>query len=225
MAAVLICFVTYNVVLFSIAKFEDHYASFWLSYVFMLIAFILAVVSGVLLRSRDIQPKDWIFGYPILKHCVTYILVELVVSTVFMLLDMSEAFPWGIAFAVQFVIMALFSVLIISCFFTHESIVDVTKKVKDATTFIRLLRVDVEMVAEKATLPEVKQEFLKLAEQVRYSDPMSNACLFELEKQISQQVNQADLFVQSNDMVNALACCRNASLLLAERNKKCKVLK
>ena len=35
-----IVFVVYNAVLFIIAGFEDHGPSFWISYVFMLVAFI-----------------------------------------------------------------------------------------------------------------------------------------------------------------------------------------
>ncbi len=81
------------------------------------------------------------------------------------------------------------------------------------------------MVAEKTTNAAVKEAFLKLAEQVRYSDPMSNDNLFELEKQITLQVSNADSCITLNDIEGALQCYNRATLLLLERNKKCKALK
>lgn len=217
-------FVTYNVVLFVACGFTGHGASFWISYVFMILAFAALTVTGYMLKSRDIQPKDWLLGYPVLKHSTIYIIVELVLSILFMALDSINS-PWWLAFATQMIALAVHSVFIISCFLAQETIVDVQTKVKDATSFIKLLQVDVEMVAEKTTDPAVKDAFKKLAEQVRYSDPMSNENLFELEKQITLQVSNADSCITLNDIDGALQCCNRATLLLTERNKKCKVLK
>ncbi len=217
-------FAGYNVVLFAIAGFADHGAPFWISYVFMLIAFGCLAAAGALLNHRHYIPRDWLFGYPIIKHSTIYIAVELIVSTIFMLLDATGM--TGVApFVIQFLILAVHLVFLISCFLAKEIIQDVETKVKDATTYIRLLQVDVEMVASKATDPAVKEAFTKLAEDVRFSDPMSNPNLFELEKLITQQVTNADSCIVLNDNDGALQCCNRASMLLQERNKKCKALK
>lgn len=219
-----IIFVTYNVVLFSICGFEDHGATFWISYLFMLLAFATLLFSGYIMMKRGMKIRDWLFGYPILKHCTIYIISEFCFSVLFMLLDNMD-FPWQITLSVQLILLAVHLVFVISCFMAKETIDEIQTKVKDATTYIRLLQADVEMVAEKATDASVKEAFNKLAEQVRYSDPMSNANLFELEKQISQQVSNADSCLTLNDIEGALQCCNRATLLLVERNKKCKALK
>lgn len=226
MAALMLCiaFVVYNVVLFVLCGFTDHGGPFWISYAFMLVAFCSLTVSGYLLHKCDIQPKDWLFGYPVLRHCTIYIVLELFCSILFMVLD-AVACPWGIAFAVQFVLLAVHLVFLISCFLAKETIDDVQTKVQDSTSYIRLLQADVEMVAEKATDVSVKEAFTKLAEQVRYSDPMRNADLLALEQQISQQVSNADSCLTLNDSDGALQCCNRATLLLIERNKKCKAMK
>lgn len=217
-------FVAYNVVLFVICGFADHEASFWISYVFMLLAFAALTITGYMLKIRTVQPKDWLLGYPVLKHSTIYIVVEFALSILFMALDSTHC-PWWVALAAQMIVLAVHAVFLISCFLAQETIIDVQTKVKDATSFIKLLQVDVEMVAEKTTDTAVKEAFLKLAEQVRYSDPMSNDNLFELEKQITLQVSNADSCITRNDIDGALQCCNRATLLLDERNKKCKVLK
>ena len=217
-------FVTYNIVLFVICGFTDHGASFWISYIFMLLAFVSLTGTGYMLKSRDIQPKDWLLGYPVLKHATIYIVVEFILSVLFMALDSIDS-PWWLAFTLQMIVLAIHAVFIISCLLAQDTIIDVQTKVKDATSFIKLLQVDVEMVAEKATDATVKKAFDKLAEQVRYIDPRTNENLFELEKQITLQVGDADRCLTLNDIDGALQCCNKASLLLVERNKKCKALK
>lgn len=219
-----VAFLAYNVLLFVIAGFDGHEAPFWMSYAFMICAFASIVINALLLRNRKLQPCDFMFGYPVLKHCAIFIGVEFVLSTLFMLLD-AASINWIVAFVPQFLALAIHVILITSCFMAHDTIQEIDNKVKDATSYIKLLRVDVEMVAQKCVHPETKAAFLSLAEDVRYSDPMSNPCLFELEKQINLTVANADFAVKQNDYVNAMILCNQAKMLLMERNQKCKALK
>lgn len=217
-------FITYNVVLFVICGFSNHGGAFWVSYVFMLLAFATLTISGYLLKSRNMQPRDWLFGYPVLKHCTIYIILELISSVLFMGLDYKDC-PWGIAFAVQMILLAVHLVFIISCFIAKEMIEDVQTNVKVRTSKIKLLQIDVEMIAESTNNIEIKEAFVKLAEQVRYSDPMSSDALNDLEEQITYVVGQAKTSASMNDVESSLTLCKKASLLLNERNKKCKVFK
>ena len=219
-----IAFATYNIVTFVLCGFAGHGATFWISYGFMLLAFAVVTGEGCKLKSRVVQPKDWFLGYPVLRHSAIYIAAELCLSVLFIALD-SVGFAWWIAFVAQLIVLSVHAVFVISCFIVQETIEEVQTKVKDATFFIKLLQADVEMVAEKSDDPTVKESFKKLAEQVRYSDPMSNQNLFELEKQITLQVSKADGCVANKDVEGAIECCKQAALLLTERNKKCKVLK
>ena len=217
-----IMFVTYNAVLFAICGFPHHGGAFWLSYVFMMVAFATFAISGFIVKDRVVQPKDWLLGYPILKHCVIYLVVELIVSVLFIILDAVVNCPWGIAFAVQLILLAVHLVFIISCFVAKEIIEGVGEKTEKKTSYVALLRVDVEMIAERQTDPDLKKEFAKLAEQVRFSDPMSSDLLGDLERNISALVDRAKV---ETDAAALMELCREISLLLTERNKKCKVLK
>ena len=216
-----IVFVTYNAVLFAVCGFSGHGAAFWISYAFMMVAFVTLAVSGLALKSRTVQPKDWLLGYPVLKHCGIYLILEFIASVIFIALDYIDC-PWAIAFAVQMVLLAVHLVFIISCFMAKEMVENVEVKVNQKTSYISLLRVDVEMIAERSTDTEVKTAFGKLAEQLRYSDPMSNEALADLESRISNLVEQAKIVTDKSDL---LRICNNVSLLITERNKKCKVLK
>lgn len=220
-----IIFVALNAIILAIFGFADHTAAFWLSFVFLWISFAVALVSFALLKNRSIQPRDWLLGYPIMSHCVIYLAVEAVAAILFMTLDVFTGLTWTVAFVVQMLILAGHLVLNISCFLSKEIIEEVEHNVAVKSTHLKLLQVDVEMVAEKSINTEVKQAYTKLAERIRYSDPMSSDAIKGLEDELDDVIAQAKHAVAVSDDQNALILCRKADLLLTERNKKCMAYK
>lgn len=222
-AIFLVCFVTYNVVLFVVSGFEFHTGTFWTSYAFTLIAFGAVAASGYMARSQDIKLRDWIFGYPVLWHCAVFMAAQLVLSIVFMAFE--DGIAWGVAFAVQLVLLAVYAVMVLSCFMSKRTIEEVDTKARVSTTYMKLLQADAEMAAEQSADPAVRSAFLELAEQARYSDPVSNPLLADLEQAITVQLAEAKNYLTNGDEGSARECCKQASMLLLERNKKCKALK
>ena len=115
--------------------------------------------------------------------------------------------------------------ILCSSFFVKRHIVNVDNSIKDKTNFIKLLKVDVDVIAETTDDPEVREAFVALSEQVRYSDPMSHESLFELEKQIQESLIYAKRCVDQGKNEAALKNCESASRMLFERNEKTKALK
>lgn len=218
-----IVFVAYNVVVFTSAGFTGNNAVFWTSWIFMILAFVSMAVVGVIMGESGMTLRDWLFGYPIFKHTTIFITSELIVSVIFMLLQDKVSFP--LAFVIQFILLCVYLVFAISCFLAKTTIEEVNKNVKDKTIFVRTLRVDVEMLAQKCPDSELKALCQKLAEEIRYSDPMSNEALFELEKDIALAVSECENAISMGNFDAATALCNKATELLAERNKKCLVLK
>lgn len=218
-----ICFIAYNVILFAICGFSDHTAVFWISWVFMLIAFSSVAVTGGLLGKRGMLLRDWLFGYPIIKHSIIYIIAETIVSTVFIIVE--DDMPFGWAIAVQFLVLCVYAVFAVSGFLAKETIDEVRTNVADKTRFLNLLRVDAQMLVQKCNDPELKNKLQKLSEDIRFSDPMSSETIFELEREITNVVYQCGVELDNGNITNAAALCDKASLLLEERNRKCKALK
>ena len=215
----------YNACLFLIAGgFEGHDILFWSSYIFMTVAFLDIIAIGIAFKTRSYKAKDWYLAFPVTKHATIYFVAELVISSIFMALDQTDCPAW-LSIVVQLLILAVHIIFVVLCFMSKETIVNVQQKVKDKTTFTKLLQADCEVLAQKAEEPALRIALSKLAEQVRYSDPMSNDNLFELEKQITLWVNNIGSCMSVNDFAGAMECCNKASMLLAERNKKCIALK
>lgn len=222
-AAILaIVVIAYNVTLFVLCGFAGYTGVFWTSWVFMLAAFVAMAVAGVLLGEKGMFLRDWLFGYPIVKHTTVYITFEFIASTLFIIFE--QKIKWGWAFAVQFLLLSVYGVCAISCFLAKETIDDIHTKVGNKTEFWKLLRVDADMLMEKCSNAELKTQLGEFSEAVRYSDPMSSDTLRDLEKEIASTVSDCDNAVTRGDVEQAEALCKKAKLLLVERNKKCKAL-
>jgi MFS family permease len=218
-----IALVVYNVILFVVAGFVDHTAVFWLSRIFVLLGFATMALVGAFLGKEGLHMRDWIFGFPMLRYTYIYLVGELIFSVVFMLCE--HTVSWELAFVLQFLLVCIYLVFVVGCFFAKRTVCEVKTNVKDKTMFIRMLRIDAEMLVDKCSDPSLKEMCKKLAEDIRFSDPMSNEALFELEKEITLTVSSCNDAIAAGELEGAKEYCIKASVLLSERNKKCKVLK
>lgn len=218
-----IAFLSYNILLFLIGGFTGHSSVFWISYVFVLVAFASIFCCGVVLGTGEFSMRDWLFGYPLIKHTYIYSVTQFVISVIFMLLE--HKIFWKLAFAVGLVLFCVYLVFAISCLLAKQTIDDVAKKNKEKTDYIKLLRVDAALLEEKTQNPQLRALCHKFAEDVRYSDPMSCEALFGLECDISLCVADCSAALSDGNEELARELIEKASRLLSERNKKCMVLK
>ena len=225
-------FFAYNVSLFVVYGFLRYnylaYSgiAFWASYAFVVIAFATAGITFLVTLLMKAELKDAFLRLPIFIHSITFLALELVVSSVFMAIVNFLGWDlWYLAIPAQLILLVVHIAIVISCFFVKGHIKKVDEKVKDKTNFIKLLKVDVDVIAETAVDAEVRDAYLKLSEQVRYSDPMSHESLFELEKQILECLDFGKRCVEQGKNDAALENCQIASRMLFERNEKTRALK
>ncbi len=213
-------FAAYNIALFALSGFENGVA-FWISYGFMICAFGSWAICGNYLRKKTEQPRDWLFGYPILRHCVIYTVFELIASTVFMIFDDISI---GLPLAVQAVGLAVHGVFIVSCFTAKEEIENVQESVRKKVVYIDTLLANIDIIVTKTEDEKLKKELKALREEVRFSDPVSHESLNSLESQITNTINMINSSVEILDIENAHKSCEKALQLLKERNARAKAL-
>lgn len=218
-----IIFAMYNVIVFALFGFADHESPFWISYIFMLIAFAVAALSGVLLGESGMALRDWLFGYPIVRHCVIYAALELILSLIFMTVEHNVT--WVLPFVLQVLLLGVYGIMLISCFISKTAIGEVHEKVEKKARYITLLQADAQLLCGKCSDDPLKTKCEKLAEAIRYSDPMSSEALEELEKQLSDTVTACSAAIDQGNLALAGHLCDQAMQQLHERNLKCKALK
>lgn len=215
--------ITYNIILFIFTGFVDHTSSFWVSWSFMTIAFLSIIGITLVFGKKIFSLKDWLFAYPFVRYSAIYITCEFIVSTCFIVAEKKISWQWPTA--TQLIVLIVYAIVFISCLVSKETIQKVDAKVNEKTRFVRLLKIDADMLVEKCNDPALNKKCLDFAEAVRYSDPMSSDALFELEKDIALTVSECDRAITQNEYDLASELCDKAMLLLSERNKKTKALK
>ena len=101
----------------------------------------------------------------------------------------------------------------------REEINRVEEKVEKKVFYIKALQVDVEMLASTETNSDTKVALTKLAEKIRFSDPISDEALVDLESEISAKVKELKTAENKSAIISVL------DSLITERNKKAKLLK
>jgi len=85
------------------------------------------------------------------------------------------------------------------------------------------MQADIESLIRK--FPAYTKDLRQVADAIRYSDPVSNPQLAEIENKIETKVAVLAEVVENTDGGDIKALCNELQQLLAERNLKCKMSK
>ena len=213
-AVLVIAFALFNVIAFFIPT--EKTATFWIAYAFSAIAFLLQIVIWKLAFKGTDTIKSKFLGIPLLSVGFRYLVIQVIAFAVFMIFP---TLPTWIPVVVCSVILGGSAICLIGTETGREEIIRVEEKVKSKVFYIKSLQVDVEMLAETESDTTTKAELTKLAEKIRFSDPMSSDALAEIETEIADKIKEIKT---SNDRLALIAV---TSALVEERNKKAKILK
>ena len=191
-------------------------ATFWIAYVFTAAAFAAQIGIWKTAFGKEETLKNKFLGFPVVHISIVYAVIQVIAFAVFMLVPTLPA--WS-AIVVCSIIAGISAVCMISAGAGRNEIERVEAKVQKKAFYIRELQADIELLADNESDAAVKAALTQLAEKIRFSDPMSNEQLADLENKIS--IKAAELKTASSK----LEFITELNSLLDERNKKCKILK
>lgn len=199
-----------------------HTATFWLSFVFTLVAFAVVAASIYIAFIKSPDAKSKFYGFPIAKIGAVYGLVQLILGLIFMALA-----PWAPAWlAVILFVIALGAAVIglISADAVVEEIQKQDIKLKKDVALMRELQSKVSGIIGLCG-DDVRAEVSALAEEFRFSDPVSSDALAEIETELAACVDELQTALVDGDAAAARELCRKVKTTLAERNRLCKLNK
>lgn len=209
-----IAFVLFNVIAFVIPTVKT--STFWVAYVFTVIAFILQIAVWKFAFGGADTLKSKFLGISLISVGITYLIIQLIAFAVFMAFSLTAS--W-IAIVVCVLILGISAICLIGTETGIEEINRVEEKVEKKVFYIKSLQADVEMLANSETDADTKAALTKLAEKIRFSDPMSSDALAELETEITEKVKELKIAENKAEIITVL------DSLITERNKKAKILK
>lgn len=209
-----IVFILFNVIVFAVPT--DKTITFWIAYAFTVVAFALQIgIWNAAFKATETL-KSKFLGVPIICVGIVYLVLQLIAFAVFMIFPLIPSWIVVIACAL---VLGISAICLISADVARDEINRVEEKVNQKVFYIRELQADVEMLAEQEQNPEIKTSLTRLAEKIRYSDPMSNIALADLEARIREKVTALRTTDHKLEIITEL------DLLLAEWNRKAKILK
>lgn len=209
-----ILFVLISVIAFAVPTAKT--TAFWISYAFTVVAFAAQIIIWKAAFGRKESLKSKFLGFPIVYIGIVYLVIQVIAFAVFLAVP---TLPVWSAVVVCAVIAGVSAVCMIASDVGRSEIERVSAKVQKKVFYIRELQTDAELLADAETDSATRSALMQLAEKIRYSDPMSDERLENIEGQITAKIAELK---SSTDKIKII---KELNSLLDERNKKTKLLK
>ena len=209
--------IAYNFAVFMIPCWKG--GTFWVSWGFTLLSFVISGFAfyNSLLKNPD--AKSRFYGFPIAKIAFIYLVAQVAVGGISMALG--NIIPWWAATVLDAIILALAVIGLISAETVVEEIHVQDSKLKKNVSLMRQLQSKVNQMASQGDEAAIKA----LADEFRYSDPVSNAAIADAEADLAAAVDQLQAAYIDGDSEAVKQLCRRVSAALAERNRLCRLNK
>ena len=191
-------------------------AAFWIAYAFTVMAYAAQIFIWRTALGHKKPLKSKFLGLPVLHISIVYLVLQSIALMVFLFVP---AFPAWSAVVVCGAIAGASAVCMMAADVGISEINRVDAKVQKKVSFIKELQTAVELLERSETNDAAKSALSRLAEKIRFSDPMSSEKLADVEKKIEGKMTELKI---ADDKAGMIA---EIDLLLDERNKKCKALK
>lgn len=196
---------------------------FWLTYLFTAVAFGVQTYVFKLSFEKEAGAKSKFYGFPIARVGVLYLAVQLVLGLVFMAL--AAVAPVWLAFVLYLALLAAAAVGVIATDAIRDEVERQDTQLKKDVATMRALQSKAAALPARCEDTTAKAALEKLAEEFRYSDPVSAPALTDLETDMAATMEELSAAVTDGDNAAVLALCKKISATLAERNRLCKLNK
>lgn len=209
--------IAYNFAVFMIPCYKT--TTFWISWVFSLVSFAVAeyaIYTG-LIKKPDVKSR--FYGFPIARIGVVYLIAQVAVGGLFMAIG--HIVPWWLATVAFTIGLAVALIGVMAAEAVVEQIQLQDMQLKQKVSAMRSLQSQVGSIASQTQIAAVQ----KLAEDFRYSDPVSNEATAEAESELKAILDTMQQAVAEADTAAVEQLCSKASAALSERNRLCKLNK
>ncbi len=207
-------------VLFFVAPFEKIAATIT-SYCFVLVAAGLSIFLTIKSFSNGQEVKSKVYGFPIFRVGIITFIAQLVFTLIIFVAAFWVVPPMWVTIVVPIFILGFGVIGAIAAETTRIEIERQENEFARQLENTSYFKLDMSYIVDICKEGELKKAVSKLAESIRYSDPVSSPATAELEGRISSAISELEGLV-SSDSASAMEKVSEISRLLADRNRRCK---
>lgn len=195
--------------------------AYWISFAFAVLAIGLQLYAMPKAMNGDARSK--FYGFPILRVSFFYLAAQIILSLVFM--AVAKWVPLWIPAVVYIVMFCAALVGFIATDSVRDEVVQQDVSIKKKVETMRALQSKANSMAAQYEAGEAGAALKKLAEELRYSDPVSSDAIADAEANLSACIDNLQQAIIDGNEADILTICRKASAALEERNRLCKLNK
>lgn len=216
--------VLYNLLFFVLPAQKS--VGFWISYGFGMVAILAQLGVCLLAWGSATTIKSKFLGLPILIVGYTYLLVQLLLSGVFLVLAVAHVPLSGYGVLIlDALLFCGFVVLLCAAFISKQVVVHIQTDLDSQVNALYSLSADINELSGQVTDQNLKIQLTNLAEKFRYSDPVGNQSVVALQEQIAHAAKQLHESVLLHDYHQAEDLIGQLCTDLDRRNQLVKLQK
>ena len=211
-------------IVFSVIAFAAPFAKtgvFWMAYLFGVIAIAYQIYVFKISFDQGGDVKSKFYGFPIARVGVIYLAVQLVISLIEMCL--AAIVPMWVSVIINVLPIAFALIGCIAAEVMRDEIVRQDIKIKTDVGNMRALQSQTASFVGMCQDADVKKQLQDLADEFKYSDPVSSEATKEMETELKFLVNEIQRALVDGDMKSVEGFLVRVKASLAERNRVCKL--
>lgn len=193
---------------------------FWIVYFFSVIAILMQVNTlHEMMKSRALI-KDRTYDFPVLRISVLYLAVQ--ITSGLFLMGFSAKIPVFTAALIEVVILAAAVMGFFAARSARTEALRQDGRLEEELIKMKELQSRVALLISQCEETQIQEILHKLAEEVRYSNPLSREITEEIEEEISVLFTEIEAAALDGDVENTFGLYERMTGLLRERDRICK---
>ena len=194
-------------------------AVFWIAYLFGAISIAFQIYVFKISFEKGEDAKSRFYGFPIAKIGIVYLGLQLVLGLIELIC--SAFLPGWIAFLINIILLAAAFVGCIAAETMRDEIEKQDVSLKKDVSNMRNLQSLSASIASQCSNDELKSVANKIADEFKFSDPVSSEQTKEMEEDLKQMMSEIQKAVLEGDIEGAKALFSKVAPVLSERNRVC----
>lgn len=200
-----------------------HTTLFWVAYGFGVFAILFQLYIFKTSFAGNDDAKSRFYGFPIARLGVYYLITQLILSVIeFALAGLIPVWP---AVIVNVLVLAFVLIGCITAETMRDEIVQQDNKLKKNVSAMRELQSMAASIVGQCSDEEMKSIVKKIADELRFSDPVSSDATAELENEMRSQLSDIQQAIVEGDVNGTKTLCTKLLETSAERNRVCSISK
>ena len=194
-------------------------AVFWLAYGFAVIAIVYQIYVFQIAFSEEGDVKSKFYAFPIARVGVIYLAVQLVIS--FIEMTFAAFLPIWLAVVVNIFPLSMAIIGCIAADVVRDEIARQDIRLKKDVSNMRELQSMSAALVGRCSSGDLKDIIQRMADEFKFSDPVSSEQTNNLEKEIRNQMNEIQKAIVDDDPESVKMLSNEILGNLAERNRIC----